>query len=369
MKHALRGFGFATACLLLTSASAFAQLSTAQLSGRVTDESGAVLPGATVTATQTDTGFTRNDLTDANGSYLLSNLPPGPYRLEVSLQGFRTYVQTGIVLQVAASPMINAVLTVGAASRRRSRSRAPRRSSTCRVSGHQRRRAERGILALPLNGRNRGRARDDRGRRRSDDQCSQRALPGGLGISVAGGQSFGVAYLLDGAMHNNPQDNLNLPLPFPDALQEFSVATSGLSAQNGMHSGAAVNAVTKSGTNRFSGNVFEFLRDHRFNATNPFAPIGPGRQARGRRPAAQPVRRHARAGRSCGTSSSSSAATRARPSVSSRPRTSPGCRRPRCSPATSRRSRRPPATAAGRSRCAADSRTTGSIRRSSAARR
>ena len=68
---------------------------------------------------------------------------------------------------------------------------------------------------------------------------------------------------------------MNLPLPFPDALQEFRVATSGLSAQNGFKSAAAVNAVTKSGTNRFSGNAFEFLRHHRFNATSPFASIGP----------------------------------------------------------------------------------------------
>jgi hypothetical protein len=74
--------------------------------------------------------------------------------------------------------------------------------------------------------------------------------------------SFGVAYVLDGATHNNPYDNLNLPLPFPDALQEFYVATSGLSAQSGMHSGASVNAVTKSGTNRYSGNLFEFVRDN-----------------------------------------------------------------------------------------------------------
>src|SRR3970040_1664748 len=94
----------------LTTTSALAQLSTAQLSGRVSDESGAVLPGVTVTATQTDTGFTRSDVTDGNGSYVLSNLPPGPYRFEVSLAGFRSYVQTGIVLEVAASPVVNAVL-------------------------------------------------------------------------------------------------------------------------------------------------------------------------------------------------------------------------------------------------------------------
>ena len=100
-------------------------------------------------------------------------------------------------------------------------------------------------------------------------------MPGGVKIAVAGGLATGVAYTLDGATHNNPQENVNLPLPFPDALQEFRVATSGLSAQNGIKSAAAVNAVTKSGTNRFSGNAFEFLRDNRFNATSPFAAIGP----------------------------------------------------------------------------------------------
>ena len=94
---------------------------------------------------------------------------------------------------------------------------------------------------------------------------------GGVSITVAGGMDAGVAYVLDGAMHNDPQNAGGLPLPFPDAMQEFRVATSGLSAQNGMHSGASVNAVTKSGSNVFHGNAFEFLRHHQFNATNPFA--------------------------------------------------------------------------------------------------
>jgi len=98
---------------------------------------------------------------------------------------------------------------------------------------------------------------------------------GGVRISVAGGQDFGVAYLLDGAIHNDTQSSGGLPLPFPDALQEFRVATSGLSADNGMRSGASVNAVTKSGTNIVHGNLFEFYRDKRFNATNQFSPVGP----------------------------------------------------------------------------------------------
>ena len=120
-------------------------------------------------------------------------------------------------------------------------------------------------------------------------------MQGGAAISVAGGQSFGVAYLLDGAMHNNPYDNLNLPLPFPDALQEFRVETSAQNAQNGFHSGASVNVVTKSGTNLFHGDLFEFFRHHRFNATNPFNAVDPrDRRAARRRAEAQPVRRHAR---------------------------------------------------------------------------
>src|SRR5688572_8865478 len=66
-----------------------------------------------------------------------------------------------------------------------------------------------------------------------------------------------------------------MPLPFPDAVQEFRVATSGLSADNGVHSGGSVSAVTKSGTNAFHGALFEFLRDKRFNAPAHFAPVGP----------------------------------------------------------------------------------------------
>ena len=72
-------------------------------------------------------------------------------------------------------------------------------------------------------------------------------MQGGTATAVAGGSAIGVAYLLDGATHNNPCDNLNLPFPFPDALQEFRVETSTTTANNGMHSSASVNVVTKSG--------------------------------------------------------------------------------------------------------------------------
>src|SRR5438552_4248172 len=96
----------------LSCTAVFAQ-STAQINGTVKDQSGAVLPGVEVTVTQTDTAVTRSTPTDETGSYVLANLPIGPYRLEEALPGVRTYVQTGIVLQVSANPTVNAVLEGG----------------------------------------------------------------------------------------------------------------------------------------------------------------------------------------------------------------------------------------------------------------
>ena len=97
MTRVARAFSIVALIVLFGTAPAWAQ-ATAELNGRVTDSSGAVLPGVTVTATQTATGLVRTVVTDGDGNYLISNLPTGPYRLEVSLQGFKSYVQTGLVL-------------------------------------------------------------------------------------------------------------------------------------------------------------------------------------------------------------------------------------------------------------------------------
>ncbi len=278
MTRILRVCAIGAQIVLLTGAAAWAQ-ATAQFSGTVRDQSGGVLPGVTVTVTQTDTGLTRTIVTDENGAYVLPNLPTGPYRLEVSLQGFRTYVQTGLVLQVAASPTINAVLAVGSLEETVSVEAATplvdvRSAGISEVVENER------IVELPLQGRQVTDLIVLAGAAVQAGVASARSITGGVAVAVAGGQGASVAYLLDGAMHNNPHDNLNLPLPFPDALQEFRVATSGLSAESGMHTGASVNAVTKSGTNAFHGNLFEFLRDKRFNATAPFAALGPGGKRR-----------------------------------------------------------------------------------------
>src|SRR5581483_3404222 len=90
---------------ILTREAAYAQ-ATAQISGSVRDETGAVVPGVQVTATQTDTGFKRTAESDDSGYYVLTNLPLGPYRLDATKMGFRAYVQTGIALQVGTAPEI-----------------------------------------------------------------------------------------------------------------------------------------------------------------------------------------------------------------------------------------------------------------------
>jgi hypothetical protein len=255
----------------LVSMPASAQ-STAQISGVVRDQSGAILPGADVSATQTATGARRETVTNETGSFILANLSIGPYMIEIALPGFRTYVQTGIVLQVGSSPEINAVLELGQVANTvevvaDAALVETRSTGVGRVIDNQR------VLELPLNGRQAteliflsGMATPGTGA----TSTTTRNYPT-IQVAIAGGLATGVAYNLDGANINDPYNGLNLPIPFPDALQEFKVETSGLSAQYGTYSSAAVNAITKSGTNAFHGGLFEFVRNEIFNARNTFA--------------------------------------------------------------------------------------------------
>jgi hypothetical protein len=268
-RHVLRAWIF----ILAAATSAWAQ-GTAQINGIVRDESGGALPGADVDVAQTQTGLKRSTVTDSAGSFVLPNLPIGPYQLNVALQGFRTFTESGIVLQVNSSPVIQVTLSLGNVAENVSVTGAAplvetRNTTIGTVIDNER------IEALPLNGRNPVDLIALAGAAVVTDKANSRAMPQGQAISVAGGQGFGVSYVLDGAMHTNPYNNMNMPLPFPDALQEFRVETSAMSAQTGMHAGAAVSAVTKSGTNQFHGDAFEFFRNHRFNATNAFAAVRP----------------------------------------------------------------------------------------------
>src|SRR5438552_9704200 len=245
---------------------------TAQINGTVRDQTGAVLPGVEVTVTQNDTGITRSAITNETGSYVLPNLPIGPYRLEASLPGFRTYARTGIVLEVNSSPAINIVLEVGQVSEQVEvqANAAVVETSNAGVGTVM---ENTRILELPLNGR---------------AMIELVALSGGAtpapivnasggrdavskgNLSVAGGLNAGLNYTLDGAYHNNPYDNGYMSMPFPDALQEFKVETGATGVQTGVKSSGSVSLVTKSGTNDLHGDLFEFVRNGAFNARNAF---------------------------------------------------------------------------------------------------
>ncbi len=236
------------------------------------DSSGGALPGVEVTITKTDTGTVRTVITGDDGGYVIPNLPVGPYQLKVALQGFNTYVQDGIVLQVSTNPQINVVLAIGAISEQ-----VTVTANTTMIETHSTGIGQvvdnQRVVELPLNGRQATELIFLAGLATSapaGDLNTNKNYPT-VTISVAGGQANGMTYIMDGGTHNDPFNNLNLPTPFPDALQEFKVETSALPARYGHHASSAVNVVTKSGTNNFKGSAFEFNRNYRFNARNAFA--------------------------------------------------------------------------------------------------
>src|SRR6185295_9391619 len=190
---------------------------------------------------------------------------------------FRTYQQTGIVLQVGANPTLAVTLQLGqleetvtvAGTAALVETRNPGIGQV--ITNQQ-------VLELPLNGRQltelvfqAGLATGGKGGSDAPSagtlNTNIRSYPSTT-IVVAGGLSNGMTYSLDGGTHNDPFNNLALPLPFPDAMQEFKVETSALPAQYGQHSAGAINAITKSGTNEIHGDLFEFVRNYKFNARN-----------------------------------------------------------------------------------------------------
>jgi len=261
-------------------AGVFAQ-ATSQISGTVTDASGAVVAGAQITATQTDTGVTRTATSDASGVYALPSLPLGPYRMEVKKEGFTTFVQTGIVLQVGTAPTIDPVLRVGAVNQTvQVESTAPMVDTTTTGVGQVVN--SQSVVDLPLNGRFVTQLITLAGASNTvqygfggapsvGNLVSSKNYPNEALVSVGGGMLNGTTYLMDGGTFNDPFNNLNLPTPFPDAVQEFNVQTSAIPAQYGEHTAGAINIATKSGTNAFHGDAFEFVRNSDFNAKDFFS--------------------------------------------------------------------------------------------------
>lgn len=254
---------------LFASAAIHAQLaSTAQISGSVRDQGGASIPAATVKVRQTDTGFSRSTVTSSDGAYVLPNLPIGPYRMEVTKEGFSTFAEPGIILEVNASPAINPVLKVGALSETitveaETLSVETHSSGVGQVINHDE------IINLPLNARDPTQlillvgGATNQGANAADLNTNKNFPT--VTISVAGANANQISFSLDGATANEPFNGLNQPLPFPDALQEFKVETSAVGAQAGQHAAASVTVATRSGTNALHGNAFEYFRNYTFN--------------------------------------------------------------------------------------------------------
>src|SRR5688500_207145 len=267
MKRVVLVITSAVLLALSQAAAAYAQVPAGPISGRVTATSGAVLPGVDVTVTQTSTGQVRSAVTNESGQYVLPSLPLGPYRLEAALQGFRTFAQEGITLQVNANLVIDPQLSLGQLNETITVTARPsdvavetRSMSVATVVQREE------ILELPLPARNVTNLIMSAGAAVQVDQSPSWGMATGVNIAVAGGQRFGVAYLLDGAEHTNRFDQTGMPMPFPDALQEFRVSTSTQDAGTARASGASVNAVTRAGTNQFHGDLFWFGRHAKFNA-------------------------------------------------------------------------------------------------------
>jgi hypothetical protein len=267
----------ATTVACISPSVVFAQaVASAQIHGVVSDATGAFVASAQIKARQTDTGQTRESLSATDGSFVLPNLPVGPYSLEVAAPSFSNYVQSGIILQVGSNVLVNVTLQVGAVSEKLQVSAnavmVETQDTAISEVVDQRR-----IVDLPLNGRQAtdlillsGGASVPPGA--AGRFVTSHDFPSSPGVSISGGQENGNNYLLDGGDHNDTHSNINLPFPFPDAIQEFSVETSGVSARYGVHPYAVVNVVTKSGTNQIHGSLFEFVRNGNVNARNFFAP-------------------------------------------------------------------------------------------------
>lgn len=244
------------------------------ITGTITDASGAAVPKARVTAKEVGTGFERSIFSDDSGYYTVPSLRPTNYELTVEAPGFRKFIRSNITLIADQTASVQVVLEIGALTDSVTVSASASAvmvdvatPTLTDVVGTTR------IEELPLNGRAVAQMINlVPGASGADPTVltSQSSLPGSVSPSINGSRSNQTGYLLDGAPFLDQYYNTNIPFPFPDALQEFSVQTSNYTARYGGNAGGMVNVVTKSGTNSVHGGLFEFNRNQAYNARNGF---------------------------------------------------------------------------------------------------
>jgi hypothetical protein len=259
---------------------------TGSISGVVTDKSGAVIAGATVVATDTLTGVQTNQKTDAKGFYNLPTLAVGRYDLEIKQVGFRSYRQNGLVIDANSALRVDATLAVGSINEEiEVNTEAAQVETQSTQMGEVIEGSK--MTSVPLNGRN---YIDLLALQPgvSPYQCTKsncNDTTQGVGVdetavsgdqtngtqSVNGGRPGSNGFMVNGADAQEGVHNGAAVLPNLDSISEFRIITNNFNAEYGNFSGGQINVVTKSGTNRFHGDLFDFLRNTDFDAANFFA--------------------------------------------------------------------------------------------------
>ncbi len=274
------GLVLALGCLLGLAPSLAHAQATGSISGTAKDESGAVLPGVTIEATNTATNATRTAITGADGFYTLPLLPPGTYTVKASLAGFATLSRSGVKVNVSETALVNAAMKVGGQSETvEVKGEAPLIETSNATLGIVI--DEKKVVDLPLNGRNFAQlgtlvpgvvaAPAGLGGLNGD------ATPGGFGnvtgsFNVNGQRNQSNNFLMDGAANNDTFNTGFVLRPPPDAIQEFKILTHSYNAEYGRNAGSVTNVVTKSGSNQWHGAAWEFNRNDSFQSRNFFVP-------------------------------------------------------------------------------------------------
>ncbi|HXT61611.1 MAG TPA: TonB-dependent receptor [Pyrinomonadaceae bacterium] len=253
---------------VIACTTAFAQTGTSNITGSVIDSSGAVVPGATVTATNEATGVKSTQTTTDSGVYAFSSLPVGNYTIMVEKQGFKTLVKTNNALQVGTPLTVDVSLEVGSVEEKVTVVGGAEQLNTANATiGNVV--EQKAIETLPLNGRN------PLSLLLLEPGVTQRSAGAtGSGVHVNGSRDRAFNVTIDGIEANEssvPNPVSNLYRLTPDNVQEYKVTTNNATAEEGRNSGASISVATRSGTSEFHGTGYLFIRNEGFNSNEFFA--------------------------------------------------------------------------------------------------
>ena len=252
------------------------------ISGTVKDPSGAVIPGATVTATNTETGDKQTVTTNDSGVYSFQNLPVGRYNLDVSVSGFRPYRRSSIRIDVNSALLVDAVLEMGERQETISVEESPVQVETASTQMGEVITSEK-VTSLPLNGRSYTdllalqpgvmpvttmTSSTVQGLGQTVFSPSGDLNPGTT--SINGQRESANGFMVNGANAEEDGGMAAAIIPNLDSIAEFRILVNSFDAEYGKYSGGQINVITKSGTNGFHGDAFEFLRNTDLDARNFF---------------------------------------------------------------------------------------------------